>query len=74
MSAAEMSVAEVSEVSVTSTKDFQDGIEPGLARANEMLRKVRSTWIEEQQVHRCASRRGTNVGTTTTEEEYENED
>lgn len=45
-----MSVAKVSEISVTSPKSFQDAIEQGIARANKTLRNVRSVWIKEQQV------------------------
>jgi len=45
-----MSVAKVSEISVTSTKSVQDAIEQGIARANKTLRHVRSAWIKEQQV------------------------
>ena len=45
-----MSVAKVSEISVTSTKSFQDAIEQGIARANKTLRHVRSAWIKEQHV------------------------
>lgn len=45
-----MAVAKVSELSVTSSKSFQDAIEQGIARANKTLRNVRSAWIKEQQV------------------------
>lgn len=45
-----MSVAKVSEISVTSSKGFQDAIEKGISRANKTLRNVRSAWIKEQQV------------------------
>jgi len=45
-----MSVAKVSEISVTSTKSFQAAIEEGIARANKTLRHVRSAWIKEQHV------------------------
>jgi dodecin len=45
-----MSVAKVTEISVTSSKSFQDAIELGLARAHKTLRNVRSAWIKEQQV------------------------
>jgi dodecin len=45
-----MSIAKVSEISATSTKGFQDGIEQGIARANKTLRNVRSAWIKDQQV------------------------
>jgi hypothetical protein len=46
----EMSVAKVSEISATSTVDFEDAIKQGIARANKTLRKVRSAWIKEQHV------------------------
>ena len=45
-----MSIAKVSEISTTSTKNFQDAIEHGIARANKTLRHVKSAWIKEQQV------------------------
>lgn len=45
-----MSVAKVSEISVTSTKSFEDAVAQGIARANKTLRHVRSAWIKEQQV------------------------
>jgi flavin-binding protein dodecin len=45
-----MSVAKVSEISVTSSKGFEDAIEKGVSRANKTLRNVRSAWIKEQQV------------------------
>jgi flavin-binding protein dodecin len=45
-----MSVAKVSEISVTSNKSFQDAIEQGIARAHKTLRNVRSAWIKEQHV------------------------
>lgn len=45
-----MSVAKVSELSVTSSKSFQDAIEQGIARANKTLRNVRSAWVKEQHV------------------------
>jgi hypothetical protein len=47
---AEMTVAKVSEISVTSSKGFQDAIEKGIARSHKTLRNVRSAWIKEQQV------------------------
>ena len=49
-----MSVAKVSELSVTSTKSFDDAIQQGLARASKTLRNVRGAWIKEQHV-RCAN-------------------
>ncbi len=45
-----MSVAKVSEISATSTIDFEDAIKQGISRANKTLRKVRSAWIKEQHV------------------------
>jgi dodecin len=47
-----MSVAKVSELSVNSSKSFDDAIQQGLARASKTLRNVRGAWIKEQHV-RC---------------------
>ena len=47
-----MSVAKVSEISVTSSKSFEDAIQQGLTRAGKTLRHVRGAWIKEQHV-RC---------------------
>jgi dodecin len=45
-----MSVARVSEISVTSSKSFEDAISQGISRATKTLRNVRSAWIKEQEV------------------------
>jgi flavin-binding protein dodecin len=45
-----MSVAKVSEISATSTKNFEDAINSGLARAQKTIRNIRSAWIKEQHV------------------------
>jgi flavin-binding protein dodecin len=45
-----MSVAKVSEISVTSAKSFDDAIQQGLTRASTTLRNVRSAWVKEQHV------------------------
>jgi flavin-binding protein dodecin len=45
-----MSVAKVSEISSTSTKNFEDAIQQGLARAGRTLRNIRGAWIKEQHV------------------------
>ena len=45
-----MSIAKVSEISVTSSKSFEDALQQGIARANKTLRNVRSAWVKEQQV------------------------
>ena len=47
-----MSVAKVSEISVTSSKSFEDAIQQGISRAAKTLRNIRSAWIKEQLV-RC---------------------
>jgi flavin-binding protein dodecin len=47
-----MSVAKVSEISATSSKNFEDAIQQGLTRASQTLRNVRGAWIKEQHV-RC---------------------
>ena len=48
-----MSVAKVSEISVTSTKSFEDAIQQGISRSSKTLRNVRGAWVKEQHV-RCA--------------------
>jgi dodecin len=45
-----MSVARVTELSVTSSKGFEDAIQQGIDRATKTLRNVRSAWIKEQRV------------------------
>ena len=45
-----MSVARVSELSVSSNKSFEDAIQQGIERATRTLRNVRSAWIKEQSV------------------------
>ncbi len=45
-----MSVARVSELSVSSNKSFEDAIQQGIERATRTLRNVRSAWIKEQRV------------------------
>ena len=47
-----MSVAKVSEISVTSSKSFEDAIQLGLTRASKTLRNIRGAWVKEQHV-RC---------------------
>lgn len=44
------SVAKVTEISVTSTKSFEDAITNGLARANKTLRHIEGAWVKEQKV------------------------
>jgi dodecin len=45
-----MAIARVTEISATSTQNFDDAIKKGLERANQTLRNVKSAWIKEQQV------------------------
>lgn len=45
-----MSVARVSELSVSSNQSFEDAIQQGIDRATKTLRNVRSAWIKEQSV------------------------
>jgi flavin-binding protein dodecin len=47
-----MPVANMSEISATSTKSFEDAIQQGLSRAGKTLRHIRGAWIKEQHV-RC---------------------
>jgi dodecin len=49
-----MSIAKVSEISATSTKNFEDAIQQGLTRSAKTLRNVRGAWIKEQHV-RCTA-------------------
>jgi flavin-binding protein dodecin len=45
-----MSVARVTEIKASSTKDFDDAIKTGIARAQKTLNHVRGAWIENQEV------------------------
>jgi len=45
-----MSIARVTEIKASSTKSFDDAIKAGVARAQKTLTKVRSAWIENQEV------------------------
>lgn len=45
-----MSVARVTELSVTSETSFEDAIQQGIARATATLRGVQGAWIKEQEV------------------------
>ena len=45
-----MSVARVTEISATSSENFEDAVKKGVKRASESLRHVRSAWVKEQQV------------------------
>ena len=45
-----MSVAKVTELSVTSTKSFEDAIQQGVERATKTLRNIKSAWVKEMRV------------------------
>ena len=45
-----MSVANVSEIIVSSPKSFDDAITMGIARAQKTLRNLKSAWVESQQI------------------------
>ena len=45
-----MSIARVTEVSVSSKKSFDDAIENGIERANKTLQNITSAWVKDQNV------------------------
>ena len=45
-----MSVASISEIKASSTESFDDAIRQGIARAVKTLRKVKSAWVQNQDV------------------------
>ena len=45
-----MSVAKVSEIIASSDKSFDDAVAKGVKRASKTLKKVKSAWVEGQQV------------------------
>ena len=45
-----MTVAEVSEISATSDKSFDDAMRQGLARANKTLKNVTGAWVADQEI------------------------
>jgi dodecin len=45
-----MSVARVTELSVTSQTSFEDAINEGVARATKTLRGVEGAWVKDQNV------------------------
>lgn len=45
-----MSVARITEISSTSTQNFEDAICQGIDRASQTLHGLRSAWIKEQTV------------------------
>lgn len=45
-----MSVARVTEITVTSPTSFEDAIKTGIARAVKTLKNVKGAWIQDQEV------------------------
>ncbi len=45
-----MSVARITEIKASSRESFDAAIREGLARASKTLDKVKSAWIDEQEV------------------------
>lgn len=45
-----MSVAKVTEITVSSEKSFEDAIKTGVRRASKTLKNVTGAWIQEQKV------------------------
>ena len=45
-----MSVAKVTELTVSSAKSFEDAIQQGIARASRTIENVQGAWIKDQQV------------------------
>jgi len=45
-----MTVAKVTEITASSTKNFEDAIRVGIDRANKTLQNVQGAWIKEQKV------------------------
>ena len=45
-----MSIANVTEVTASSTVSFEDALKQGIARADKTLKKIEGAWIQEQKV------------------------
>ena len=45
-----MTVAKVIELSSQSNKSFDDAIKKGIAKAGETVKRIRSAWVENQEV------------------------
>ncbi|WP_375175027.1 dodecin family protein [Pseudooceanicola sp.] len=45
-----MTVANISEITATSAKGFDDAVAQGIDRANQTLRNVKSAWVKDQEV------------------------
>lgn len=45
-----MSVARITEIIASSTKNFEDAVKNGVKRANETLDNVQGAWVQDQNV------------------------
>lgn len=45
-----MSVARVTEIISSSSKNFEDAVANGVERATKTLKNVKSAWVQDQQV------------------------
>jgi flavin-binding protein dodecin len=45
-----MSVARVTEITVNSSKSFEDALSQGIARASKTLSGIKGAWVKDQQV------------------------
>ncbi|HLO00979.1 MAG TPA: dodecin family protein [Pyrinomonadaceae bacterium] len=45
-----MSVAKVTEITASSTKNFEDAVQAGITRAAKTLERVQSAWIQDHEV------------------------
>jgi flavin-binding protein dodecin len=45
-----MSIAKVTEITASSTENFEDAIRQGIARAAETIHGMQSAWVQEQKV------------------------
>ncbi|HTR21502.1 MAG TPA: dodecin family protein [Gemmatimonadales bacterium] len=46
-----MTVAKVTEITSSSTKDFEDAIQSGITRAAKTLENIRGAWIKDMKVN-----------------------
>ncbi len=45
-----MSIAKVTEITVSSKKSFEDAVSNGIKRAGKTLENIKGAWIQEQSV------------------------
>jgi len=45
-----MAVAKITEITVSSSKSFEDAIEKGIKRASKTIRNIEGAWVKDQKV------------------------